>query len=67
MRSDVLVCKASGEAATVANIAPPRSPIFPLSWCGDPRAEPGDGVDTVEAALNRLAHFRCRVESGKVP
>ena len=52
---DVLVCKASGGAATEAKIAAARELSIPVVMVRRPAREPGDAVETVEAALDWLA------------
>jgi precorrin-6A/cobalt-precorrin-6A reductase len=54
---DVLVCKASGGAATEAKIIAARELGVPVLMVRRPRSEPGEAVDTVDAALEWLA--RC--------
>lgn len=55
---DVLVCKASGGAATEAKIAAARERSIPVVMVRRPAPEPGDAVETVEAALDWLAGAR---------
>jgi precorrin-6A/cobalt-precorrin-6A reductase len=55
---DVLVCKASGGTATEAKIIAARECGLPVVIVRRPPPEPGQWVDTVEAALEWLAH-RC--------
>jgi precorrin-6A/cobalt-precorrin-6A reductase len=52
---DVLVCKASGGKATEAKIAAARELSLPVVIVRRPPPEPGEAVDTVEAALDWLA------------
>lgn len=52
---DVLVCKASGGAATEAKLAAARELNLPVIMVRRPPPEPGPAVDTVEAALDWLA------------
>ena len=52
---DVLVCKASGGAATEAKIAAARELGLPVIIVRRPPPEPGDAVETVEAAVDWLA------------
>jgi precorrin-6A/cobalt-precorrin-6A reductase len=52
---DVLVCKASGGAATEAKIIAARELGLPVIMVRRPAPEPGQSVDTVEAALDWLA------------
>jgi precorrin-6A/cobalt-precorrin-6A reductase len=52
---DVLVCKASGGAATEAKIIAARELGLPVIMIRRPPREPGDAVETIEAALEWLA------------
>ena len=52
---DVLVSKASGGAATVAKLVAARELGLPVIMVRRPPAEPGEAVETVEAALDWLA------------
>lgn len=52
---DVLVCKASGGRATEAKIVAARERDLPVIMVRRPPPEPGEGVDTVEEALEWLA------------
>jgi precorrin-6A/cobalt-precorrin-6A reductase len=52
---DVLVCKASGGAATEAKIIAARDLGIPVIMVRRPPPEPGDAVETVEAAVDWLA------------
>ena len=52
---DVLVCKASGGAATEAKILAARELGLPVIMVRRPPREPGDAVETVEAAVDWLA------------
>ncbi|HEX3953625.1 MAG TPA: cobalt-precorrin-6A reductase [Stellaceae bacterium] len=52
---DVLVCKASGGAATEAKLIAARELSLPVIMIRRPPAESGEAVDTVEAALDWLA------------
>jgi precorrin-6A/cobalt-precorrin-6A reductase len=52
---DVLVCKASGGAATEAKIIAAREFGIPVIMVRRPPPEPGDAVETVEAAVDWLA------------
>ena len=57
---DVLVCKASGGAATEAKLIAARELGIPVIMVRRPPDEPGEAVETVEAALDWLAvpsHF----------
>ena len=63
---DVLICKASGGAPTEAKIIAARESGLPVIMVRRPPPEPGDAVDSVEAALDLLARFRCLVEVRRV-
>jgi precorrin-6A/cobalt-precorrin-6A reductase len=52
---DVLVCKASGGAATAAKLIAAREFGLPVIMVRRPPAEAGEAVETVEAALDWLA------------
>ena len=52
---DVLVCKASGGAATEAKLIAARERGVPVIMVRRPADEPGEAVETVEAALDWLA------------
>jgi precorrin-6A/cobalt-precorrin-6A reductase len=52
---DVLVCKASGGAATEPKIIAARERRLPVIMVRRPPSEPGEAVETVEAALDWLA------------
>jgi precorrin-6A/cobalt-precorrin-6A reductase len=52
---EVLVCKASGGAATEAKLGAARELSLPVIMVRRPPPEPGASVDTVEAALDWLA------------
>jgi precorrin-6A/cobalt-precorrin-6A reductase len=52
---DVLVCKASGGAATEAKLIAARELGLPVVLIRRPPAEPGESVDNVAAALDWLA------------
>jgi precorrin-6A/cobalt-precorrin-6A reductase len=52
---DVLVCKASGGALTEAKILAARELGLPVVMVRRPLQEPGDAVETVEAAVDWLA------------
>ena len=52
---DVLVCKASGGAATEAKILAARELGLPVIMVRRPPPEPGDAVETVQAAVDWLA------------
>jgi precorrin-6A/cobalt-precorrin-6A reductase len=63
---DVLVCKASGGGATEAKIIAARERGLPVIMVRRPPPEPGEGVDTVEEALDWLAGSCCLSEARKV-
>jgi precorrin-6A/cobalt-precorrin-6A reductase len=52
---DVLVCKASGGAATEAKMGAARELGLPVIMVRRPPREPGDAVETIAAALDWLA------------
>jgi precorrin-6A/cobalt-precorrin-6A reductase len=52
---DVLVAKASGGAATAAKIVAARELSLPVVMVRRPPVEPGEAVETIEAALGWLA------------
>jgi precorrin-6A/cobalt-precorrin-6A reductase len=52
---DVVVCKASGGAATEAKLTAARERGLPVIMVRRPPPEPGSAVETVEAALDWLA------------
>jgi precorrin-6A/cobalt-precorrin-6A reductase len=52
---DVLVCKASGGAATEAKLTAARELGLPVVMVRRPPPEPGDAVETAEAAVDWLA------------
>jgi precorrin-6A/cobalt-precorrin-6A reductase len=52
---DVLVCKASGGAATEAKIIAARELSLPVIMVRRPLSEPGEAVETIDAALDWLA------------
>jgi len=60
---DVLVCKASGGAATEAKLIAAREASLPVIMVRRPPAEPGDSVTSVEAALAYLDGFIVGTES----
>jgi len=60
---DVLVCKASGGVATEAKIIAARECGLPVIMVRRPPPEPGEWVDTVDAALDWLSGFRRQVEA----
>ena len=52
---EVLVCKASGGAATVAKVIAARELGLPVVMVRRPPPEPGEAVETVEAAVTWIA------------
>ena len=64
---DVLVCKASGGAATEAKLIAAREAGIPVIMVRRPPREPGEAVDTIEAALDWLAGLDRRQEEGRMP
>ena len=64
---DVLVCKASGGAATEAKLIAAREAGIPVIMVRRPPREPGEAVETVEAALDWLAGIDRRQEEGRMP
>jgi precorrin-6A/cobalt-precorrin-6A reductase len=52
---DVLVCKASGGTATEAKLIAAREAGIPVIMVRRPPREPGEAVDTIQAALDWLA------------
>ncbi|MGD9615641.1 MAG: cobalt-precorrin-6A reductase [Alphaproteobacteria bacterium] len=64
---DVLVCKASGGAATEAKLVAAREAGLPVIMIRRPPREPGEAVDSVEAALDWLADFDRRQQEGRMP
>lgn len=63
---DVIVCKASGGAATQAKLVAARELGLPVIMVRRPPAEPGEVVDTVERALDWLAGSRVSLEAERV-
>ena len=63
-RIDVLVCKASGGAATEAKLIAARERALPVIMVRRPRPEPGPAVDTVEAVLSWLAGLDSLAQGG---
>jgi precorrin-6A/cobalt-precorrin-6A reductase len=55
---NVLVCKASGGTATEAKLIAAREFSLPVVMVRRPAPEPGDMVETVEAAVEWLAGAR---------
>ena len=64
---DVLVCKASGGAATEAKLIAARELGLPVIMVRRPPREPGPAVDTIEAALDWLAGLDHQVEAMRMP
>jgi len=63
---DVLVCKASGGTATEAKLIAAREVGIPVIMVRRPPREPGEAVDTVEAALDWLACLNRRQKEGRM-
>jgi precorrin-6A/cobalt-precorrin-6A reductase len=63
---NVLVCKASGGAATEAKIIAARELSLPVVMVRRPAPEPGKAVETIEAALDWLAVSRVLPEAKRV-
>ena len=64
---DVLVCKASGGAATEAKLIAARELGLPVVMVRRPPREPGPAVDTIEAALDWLAALDHPVQAMRMP
>ena len=64
---DVLVCKASGGVATEAKLIAARERGVPVIMVRRPPDEPGEAVETVEAALDWLAAPLLPLESKRIP
>jgi len=64
---DVLVCKASGGAATEAKLVAAREAGIPVIMVRRPLREPGPAVETVEAALDWLAGLDRRRIAKRMP
>lgn len=64
---DVMVCKASGGAATEAKLIAARELSLPVIMVRRPPAEPGQSVESVEAALDWLAGLDRQPEARRVP
>jgi precorrin-6A/cobalt-precorrin-6A reductase len=64
---DVMVCKASGGAATEAKLIAARELSLPVIMVRRPPVEPGESVETVEAALDWLAGLDHVPEARRVP
>ena len=64
---DVLVCKASGGAATEAKLVAARELSLPVIMVRRPPAEPGPSVETVEAAIDWLAGLDRQPAAKRMP
>jgi precorrin-6A/cobalt-precorrin-6A reductase len=64
---DVLVCKASGGAATEAKLIAAREVGLPVIMVRRPPREPGPAVDTIEAALDWLTGLDNPVAAMRMP
>ena len=64
---DVVVCKASGGAATEAKLVAARELSLPVIMVRRPPAEPGPSVETVEAALDWLAGLDQKPAAKRMP
>ena len=64
---DVVVCKASGGAATEAKLVAARELGLPVVMVRRPPAEPGPAVETVAAALDWLAGLERPAEARRLP
>jgi precorrin-6A/cobalt-precorrin-6A reductase len=64
---DVVVCKASGGAATEAKLIAARELGLPVIVVRRPPAEPGPSVETIEAALDWLAEFDPTEHARRMP
>jgi precorrin-6A/cobalt-precorrin-6A reductase len=64
---DVVVCKASGGAATEAKLIAARELGLPVIMVRRPPAEPGPAVDTVEAALDWLVGIERPAPARRMP
>jgi precorrin-6A/cobalt-precorrin-6A reductase len=62
---DVLVCKASGGAATEAKLIAAREASLPVIMVRRPPAQPGDAVASVDAALDWLQSFLAPTEAAQ--
>jgi precorrin-6A/cobalt-precorrin-6A reductase len=63
---DVLVCKASGGAATEAKLIAAREAGIPVVMVRRPPPEPGEAVASIKAALDWLADLDQRQEEGRM-
>jgi|SoiMethySBSTD1v2_1073268.scaffolds.fasta_scaffold300862_2 precorrin-6A/cobalt-precorrin-6A reductase len=64
---DVLVCKASGGAATEAKLIAAREAGIPVVMVRRPPPEPGEAVASINAALDWLADQDQSQEEGRMP
>jgi precorrin-6A/cobalt-precorrin-6A reductase len=64
---DVLVCKASGGAATEAKLIAAREAGIPVVMVRRPPREPGEAVASIKAALDWLADLDQWQEEGRMP
>ena len=64
---DLLVCKASGGAATEAKLIAARELGLPVIMVRRPPREPGAAVDTIEAALDWLADLDQPAQARRMP
>ncbi len=64
---DVLVCKASGGAATEAKLIAARELGLPVIMVRRPPTEPGRAVDTIDAALDWLAGQGGAAQAKRMP
>ncbi len=64
---EVVVCKASGGAATEAKLVAARELSLPVIMVRRPPAEPGPSVETVEAALDWLAGLDRQPAAKRMP
>jgi precorrin-6A/cobalt-precorrin-6A reductase len=64
---EVLVCKASGGAATEAKLIAARELSLPVIMVRRPPAEPGQSVETVEAALDWLEGLDHAPQAQRMP
>jgi precorrin-6A/cobalt-precorrin-6A reductase len=63
---NVLVCKASGGAATEAKLIAAREFSIPVVMVRRPAPEPGEAVETIEAALDWVAGSQPLPEAKRV-
>jgi precorrin-6A/cobalt-precorrin-6A reductase len=63
---NVLVCKASGGSATAAKLVAAREFSIPVVMVRRPPTEPGEAVETVEAALDWVAEPRASPAAKRV-